>query len=85
LDVFCLDIVTAVSLFDRAPFLRPDLSVMVRRAQPRSRLAVALVVRQATLSPGHALTAASTARGLRGWERRRAMDGGTRSGTGPWL
>src|SRR5262249_42911802 len=83
LDVFSLDIVAAVSLFDRMPFLRPDLSVRVRRAQPRSRLAVALLVPQVLLSPGHALTAASTARGLWGAGRRRAMGGGTWTLAGP--
>jgi len=81
----CLDIVAAISLFDRRPFLRPDLSLTVRRAQPRSRLAVALAVRQAVLPPGHALTAASTTRGLRGAGWRRAMSGGTWSWTGPWM
>src|SRR2546421_3696928 len=75
LDVVCHDIVAAVSLFDRRPFLCPDLSSMARCAQPRSRLAVVLAVRQAMPLPGHALTAASTTRGLRGSGRRRAMGG----------
>src|ERR1700736_4789744 len=44
-DHRCVDGV--VSLFDREPFLRPDLAVSTsRRAQPPSRLAVAVTARQ---------------------------------------
>src|SRR5215475_8013397 len=47
------------------PFLRPDLRLQTRRAQGRSRLAVAQALPLASMLPGHALTAPSTARGLR--------------------
>ena len=51
-----------VSLFDLEPFLRPDPRVSrMRRAQLRSRLAVAVSSPQTPLLTGHALTAASTA------------------------
>jgi hypothetical protein len=46
------------------PFLRPDLCVPRRRAQGRSRLAVALALPGALPLPGHALTGPSTARAL---------------------
>src|SRR5205814_9528714 len=45
------------------PFLRPDLRAKARRAQGRSRLAVAMTLRLALVFPGHALTGLSTARG----------------------
>jgi hypothetical protein len=50
-----------VSLFDRRPFLRPDLPMPGRQAETPSRLAVAPAATPAAASPGHALTAASTA------------------------
>ena len=46
------------------PFLRPDLRPRTRRAQGPSRLAVAQASPLASMLPGHALTAPSTARGL---------------------
>src|ERR1700751_2882380 len=58
-------------------FFVPTSNWPKRRAQPQSRLAVAGGAPQATLSPGHALTAASTARGFRGrdeWSRQRRQD-----------
>jgi hypothetical protein len=52
----------SVSLFDRRPFLRPDLPAPARRrAQTPSRLAVAQPSPHVPASAGHALTAASTA------------------------
>ena len=59
------------------PFLRPDHDLPGRRAQPRSRLAVAVRVRLALLLPGRALTVASTARGWEGrddWSRDERQD-----------
>ncbi|TMJ61462.1 MAG: hypothetical protein E6G83_19010 [Alphaproteobacteria bacterium] len=53
---------STVSLFDRAPFLRPDLVLRGRRAQPRSRLAAGHRRRRRAA----ALRAASTAPPLAG-------------------
>jgi len=58
-------------------FSVPTAIQPLRRAQPPSRLAVTVRVLLAPLSPGHALTAASTARGLEGrgdWSRAERRD-----------
>jgi hypothetical protein len=60
---------SSISRRERSFFVRlsrffvPTAIQSTRRAQPRSRLAVAVRVQLAPLSAGHALTAASTARG----------------------
>jgi len=64
-------------LFDRARFFVPTSILRERRAQPRSRLAVAALVQQAAALPGHALTAASPARGWRVETIGREMSGET--------
>jgi len=66
-------------------FFVPTACRSQRRAQPRSRLAVAARAPQAPLLPGHALTAASPARGLRVGALGRDMGGETWSWTGPWM
>ena len=67
-----------VSFFVRPRrFFVPTSGVVERRAQPRSRLGVAARVPQDPLLPGHALTAASTARGLRVGALGRDMGGET--------
>ena len=61
------------------PFLRPDLQLPSRRAEGRSRLAVALALPRALMPPGHALTSPSTARGSNRSDRQR-IDLGTLEG-----
>src|SRR5215472_7588842 len=67
-----------VSFFVRPRrFFVPTSNWPTRRAQPQSRLAVAARMPQATAFIGHALTAASTARGFRvrdEWSRQRRQD-----------
>jgi hypothetical protein len=58
-------------------FSVPTVILQERRAQPRSRLAVAAWERHAPRLPGHALTAASPARGWMVGAMRRAMNGMT--------
>ena len=58
-------------------FSVPTSNLPRRRAQLQSRLAVAEMLPQTSKFPGHALTAASTARGFRGrdgWSRQRRQD-----------
>src|ERR1051326_2229531 len=72
----------SVSLFDWWPFLRPDLRIDRRRAQPPSGLAAGHRRRRRAAT----LTVASTAPGWRGLGRERERsDGRTWTGTGPWL
>src|SRR6266436_7404088 len=60
-------------------FFVPTAIVVGRRAQPRSRPAVALPVRRAAALPGRALTAASTAPALRGWDEAPSEPGSPRA------
>src|SRR5262249_9756949 len=55
-------------------FLRPDHDCAERRAQPRSRLAGTALTQRGASHPGHALTAARTARGLTGGMIHRSRD-----------
>src|SRR5262245_9161612 len=67
---FVFLVVLGVSLFDRGPFLRPDLGFVTRRAQTRSRLAVGFAGGHRRRRRAAALTASSTARGSKRWGRR---------------